>query len=187
VPNTPEKKRFEYHERKTAGLCIQCGKEKATNGVLCELHGIRRTEGHRKRRRSIIKHKHCIDCKKILDDNRVTRCSGCLLINAASAKKVRMSPESLEKGRLYRAKIKDEVFQAYGGWRCACCGVEYKEMLSLDHINGGGGGDRRKFGHGHTFYSRLRKQGFPEGYQVLCMNCNFAKRYSGICPHKVKK
>jgi len=184
MPNTPLQKRGVYNSRKAAGLCIQCGKQKATNGVLCETHGKTRTEGHRTRRRAIIKHKYCIDCKKVLDDNRVTRCSKCLLGNAVSAKKVRMSEGALEKAKSYRARIKDEVFVAYGGWVCACCGNAYKDMLSLDHKNGGGGGDRRRFGHGHAFYSHLKKEGFPEGYQVLCMNCNFAKRYSGICPHE---
>ncbi len=187
MPNTADEKRAIYHERKTAGLCIQCGKQEATNGVLCESHGRTRTQGHRIRRRAIIKHKHCIDCKKILDDNRVVRCCACLLINAASAKKSRMSEGALEKARDYRVKVKDEVFEAYGGWVCACCGIAFKEMLSLDHKNGGGGGDRRRFGHGHGFYQRLRKLGFPEGFQVLCMNCNFAKRYSGVCPHQRKE
>jgi hypothetical protein len=33
----------------------------------------------------------------------------------------------------------------------------------------------------------LRKNNFPPGYQVLCMNCNFGKRYSMICPHQTQE
>jgi hypothetical protein len=29
------------------------------------------------------------------------------------------------------------------------------------------------------------RNGFPPGYQVLCMNCNHGKRMNnGVCPHK---
>jgi hypothetical protein len=186
MPDTPQEKREAYNKRVSDGLCAQCGKQKATDGVLCEYHGKIRSKTNKDRRRAIIKHKHCIDCKSLLDDNRVVRCSKCLLINATSSKKLRMSEGALEKARDRRARIKDEVFNAYGGWSCACCGNAYRDMLSLDHIKGGGGGDRRRFGHGHAFYSYLRAQGFPAGYKILCMNCNFSKRYSGVCPHETE-
>jgi hypothetical protein len=29
---------------------------------------------------------------------------------------------------------------------------------------------------GYGFYTWLKKNGFPEGLQVLCMNCNWVKR-----------
>jgi len=32
----------------------------------------------------------------------------------------------------------------------------------------------------------LRKYNYPKGFQVLCHNCNMAKRF-GVCPHKEKK
>lgn len=35
-------------------------------------------------------------------------------------------------------------------------------------------------------YTWLVKQGFPIGYRVLCMNCNFAKRFGNKCPHEVE-
>lgn len=34
-------------------------------------------------------------------------------------------------------RMKLEVIEAYGG-KCACCGVDNFEFLSIDHINGGG-------------------------------------------------
>jgi hypothetical protein len=48
--------------------------------------------------------------------------------------------------------------------------------LTIDHINGGGRQERKKLKKvGVTFYHWLQKQGYPEGYQVLCMNCQFIK------------
>jgi len=93
--------------------------------------------------------------------------------------------QNLEKQKQWRDKLKDDVFQAYGGYRCACCGVLDKIFLGLDHMNGGGCRERRvgKIGV-YSIYSKLRKQGFPPGYQVLCMNCNFAKGHIGFCPHE---
>lgn len=85
-------------------------------------------------------------------------------------------------------KLRLEVLIHYGGSppKCACCGELILKFLTLDHINGGGNKQRRKLKipSGTRFYSWIKKHNFPKGYQVLCMNCNWAKRYSGICPHK---
>lgn len=93
--------------------------------------------------------------------------------------------QNLDKTKQWREKLKDDVFLAYGGYRCACCGITGKVFLGLDHVNGGGCRERRlgKIGV-YSIYSKLRKEGFPPGYQVLCMNCNFAKGQLGSCPHK---
>lgn len=85
------------------------------------------------------------------------------------------------------ADLRDETFAAYGGACCACCGESQIQFLSLDHINGNGNKHRKETGNagGHRFYRVLKKQGFPPGYQVLCMNCNCGRhRNGGICPHK---
>jgi hypothetical protein len=62
--------------------------------------------------------------------------------------------------------------------------------LSLDHINLDGGAHRREVSPGrkdwggHHLFRLLRRQGWPPGYQVLCMNCNFGRtRNNGVCPH----
>ncbi len=86
-----------------------------------------------------------------------------------------------------------EALEHYGGLKCACCGENEFSFLSLDHIiDGEGSGHRRdlfgsKFIAGHHMYRRLRSLGFPEGFQVLCMNCQVGRRDNGgICPHKRK-
>jgi hypothetical protein len=93
--------------------------------------------------------------------------------------------KAYDKTNIIRAKIK--VLEAYGGenYCCACCGEKHYEFLSIDHINGDGKAHRKELGlTGNKFYKWLIKNNFPKGFQVLCMNCNFAKGLYGHCPHK---
>jgi hypothetical protein len=51
--------------------------------------------------------------------------------------------------------------------------------LTIDHINGKGASERKTLGsqaRGNGFYYWLKNHGYPEGYQVLCFNCNWIKR-----------
>lgn len=90
-------------------------------------------------------------------------------------------------------RIREAVFARYGN-ECACCGVSERAFLTLDHVNGDGAAERkvaaaelhrdpRAFA-GVGFYKWLRRQGFPDGYAVLCWNCNYAKHRLGVCPHQ---
>lgn len=82
------------------------------------------------------------------------------------------------------------IFRFYGKGQvaCACCGEPQYEFLSIDHIAGGGSKHRREHGMtGHAFYRWLIKEGFPDGYRVLCHNCNMAKGFYGVCPHEVRQ
>lgn len=82
------------------------------------------------------------------------------------------------------------AFEHYGGFTCACCGESEPSFLSIDHIEGGGGEERmrifgKKYQGGHHFYRWLRLNGYPAGYQVLCMNCQVGRRDNGgECPHQ---
>ena len=71
--------------------------------------------------------------------------------------------------------------------RCACCGESDVRFLTIDHINGNGSQHRKSSGcgTGATFYNWLIKAGMPEGYQVLCYNCNLARTWHGKCPHQL--
>jgi len=87
-------------------------------------------------------------------------------------------------------ELKMLVFDGYGGPMCACCGESEILFLSIDHINEDGAEHRRKLGKRYGwsgFYSWLKQNNFPTGFQVLCHNCNIAKhRNGGICPHKTQ-
>lgn len=71
--------------------------------------------------------------------------------------------------------------------RCACCGEPDIRFLTIDHINGNGNKHRKSSGcrTGSIFYRWLIKAGMPDGYQVLCYNCNNARAWYGTCPHQV--
>ena len=76
----------------------------------------------------------------------------------------------------YVKKDKIKVFQAYSpDLTCQHCGFTDLRALSIDHIKGGGTQDR-KIRSGYALYRWLIKNNFPEGFQVLCMNCQFIKR-----------
>ena len=83
----------------------------------------------------------------------------------------------------WQQEAKAHCILHYGG-KCTCCGEDRLVFLAIDHINGGGSKEHQKVGHGTAFYRWLRKNEYPQGYQVLCHNCNFAK-WMGICPHKL--
>lgn len=91
----------------------------------------------------------------------------------------------------YRQNFKDRVFNHYGVF-CACCGETEIEFLTIDHINNNGSMHRKEvgiIGGGSEFYRWLTENSFPEGFQTLCMNCNFAKgktNNNGVCPHQKK-
>lgn len=86
----------------------------------------------------------------------------------------------------YYDKGKLLVFEHYGN-QCACCGEGMLEFLSVDHTNNNGSEELWPNGNritGVHLYRRLITAGFPMGYQLLCMNCNFGKRMNnGVCPH----
>ncbi|HRF71125.1 MAG TPA: hypothetical protein PKV66_06825, partial [Candidatus Pelethenecus sp.] len=69
--------------------------------------------------------------------------------------------------------------------KCCCCGENNFIFLTIDHINGGGNKERKETGFGTAFYWWLVKNNYPQGYQVLCYNCNCGRaKNGGICPHK---
>jgi len=80
-------------------------------------------------------------------------------------------------------QLRDDVIDAYGG-KCACCGEERKEYLSIDHKNGNGKKHRKEIGvTGLQFYRWLRQNNYPDGFQVLCFNCNCGKGTYSVSPH----
>ena len=96
--------------------------------------------------------------------------------------------------RGYAKKTRLVCLIFYGGNppKCACCNEAMYQFLGIDHINGGGNkhrktlslsGKKSTFG-GQTVYRWLINNNFPDGFQVLCHNCNLAKGYYGECPHK---
>ena len=86
------------------------------------------------------------------------------------------------KARERHRKLKVEVISAYGK-TCFCCGESRIELLSIDHISGGGNTHRKSGIHGHI-YRWLKKNNFPDGFRTACHNCNLSLGFYGYCPHQ---
>ena len=183
-----EWQRRQRQERKEKGLCVDCGHEangfvsckscrdkynqrqqtrnthgtcgKCNNSIcgmsssLCEkcLEGKRKKS--KKRRRNRLQNGRCSSCNCIAKENR------CLCEKCAT--------QMREKYWRNRAL----VFAAYGN-KCVQCGESTPEFLQIDHIDGGGRRHRRSLSI--NFYAWLIKTRFPDGFQVLCANCNQSK------------
>jgi hypothetical protein len=124
--------------------------------------------------------KHCRKCREPFDGLRCKPCFAAYHKGWYASKRA----EVLEQCRQRHHRFKMEVLGHYGG-ACACCGESQHEFLSIDHINGGGGKHRAEINRrGVNFYRWLKQNDYPEGYRVLCHNCNQARGYLGYCPHE---
>lgn len=103
-------------------------------------------------------------------------CRTCLAPFYNTQKKERNLANKLRAFRHYSAS--DTPF-------CACCSESHIEFLTMDHIGGGGAEHREQLGNGSgVLHQWLVKNNFPDGFQVLCMNCNISLGAFGFCPHK---
>jgi hypothetical protein len=93
-----------------------------------------------------------------------------------------------EKRRLqkreYQAEIKSQCLKILGN-KCSCCGFDDIRFLTVDHknptipdFNG------KKFGCYQLWLWIVNRAPDLSNYQLLCWNCNCAKRDYDCCPHK---
>ena len=161
---------------KKAGRCY-CGAPTDDQYILCA--GCRQKS--RARLYQLRRQKTCVECKRRPVCRGKVKCRQCLIKATTQAKRYRA------EGRvaMWEKPIRDAVFAAYGGRRCACCGETEGAFLTIDHIEGGGRQHIRQIGGGGIkLYRWLRNHKFPKGYRVLCMNCNWGRyRNGGECPH----
>ena len=76
-------------------------------------------------------------------------------------------------------------YYSKGKLECNCCGEKMYKFLAIDHIdNRYGTGKEHRKRSGPALQDWIIKNNFPEGFQILCHNCNVAKGHDGICPHK---
>ena len=104
-------------------------------------------------------------------------------VAARQAKYPKMAKEALKANRKReRDALKLQTIKQYGG-ACACCGERTLRFLTIDHINNDGAAHKRAINRA-PMYRWLRRHNFPDGFQVLCFNCNCAKGLYGTCPHQ---
>lgn len=154
----------------TAKACTGCNAIKSLN----EFWNERGKRDGKKSRCSVCAR---ADNKKLYDLHQADR--------VASTQRWRAKHPELVKAQMIRQrkKIKKQILAAYGG-QCTCCGETNDVFLTLEHINGGGRAHQRRCGGSAGVFRDVIKSGFPADYTVLCMNCNWATRGGGICPHK---
>ena len=89
-----------------------------------------------------------------------------------------------KRQRIEHRNRREKVLAYYGG-ACVCCGETQVEFLAIDHVNGDGKKHREEMGskNGGKIYLWLIRHNFPDGFQVLCHNCNMSKGFYGYCPH----
>lgn len=201
MPQSSEKRRAKRAEYAVAGLCSHCGKRPPVPaGKTCQpcrdyacaawkqlvAAGLCQKSCGRRAEPGLQQCRECLN--KQADRDTATA-------NALLCKKCKKSVTTgnkycgkcREKQRARYQRLRDAVFAAYGGYRCCCpgCNVTEPRFLQIDHINNDGAKHRKEIGgSGAHVYGWLRRNKYPPGFQVLCANCNYAKK-TGTCPHQL--
>jgi hypothetical protein len=128
---------------------------------------------------------HCLLCKKRhqLDYDAVKARGVCPSHRTVKVKPGHVWCEAcVEKNARNRQILKQDVIDHYGG-QCSCCGEKILDFLTVDHILGDGGRERKVIPSSRVYHF-LKRNNYPKDrYRILCFNCNCGRR-QGICPHK---
>lgn len=155
-----------YHrDRRKSDICNKCGTPKETNKGLCNKCLSKDVTRKMIQYQKWVDGELCVKCgKKRPEQSDKDQCNKCL-----------------NDRKLRNIKLKKEIINTYGG-QCKCCNESHINFLNIDHVNDDGSNHRKEVGKGNV-YVDLKNRDFPEGYQVLCSNCNYGKRINrGICP-----
>jgi hypothetical protein len=198
-----EKQRSRRQSLKEQGLCVHCGKIPPRNGLTtCEKCGKKLTASVSKWQKKAKKERQgkglCSCGKPAIEGKKTCRhCNKrnlsyyykrkelglCQYCGNEAKEGMTRCDKCAEKLSEEKKQIRKEVFEAYGGPVCACCGETIERFLTVDHINNDGAAHRRSI-RKNTINKWLRDNDFPPGFQVLCFNCNMGKYHNGgVCPH----
>ena len=120
---------------------------------------------------------------------------------------IRNTPESLANAKNDRNTNRLKILKYYSKRLsnsnipcCNCCGENFHvDFLALDHIAGKRQMDlepelkKLKYSSklkGMNLHRWIIRNNFPDGFQILCTNCNFAKgmkNNNNICPHETAR
>ncbi len=93
----------------------------------------------------------------------------------------------------YAEKLRFKVIKHYCGKtiRCQCLGCHTRAIifLQVDHVDGKGHSHRIGANRAvsKALWLWIIKNKFPKGFQILCSNCNHAKKCKSACPMAGRK
>jgi hypothetical protein len=106
--------------------------------------------------------------------------------NTIDKKNPEIMKKKLENARKWDIERRRKVIEHYSNGKMCCEGINGKEcesqcgqngnnsaksrLLTIDHVNGGGNKHRKELARHLCDF--VIKNDFPEGYRILCMNCN---------------
>lgn len=146
--------------------------------------------GKGKEHRKIVKHLYPWLIKNNFPEGYQVLCMNCqvekTLANGENSLNKNPTKQQIKirnKNNKAEDKIKWETLSVYSKSPIPFCNVCHTTNiwhLCLDHVNGGGAEDRKKYNNarGTRFYRKLKQDGFPnkDKYQVLCHTCNRIKQ-----------
>lgn len=196
------KKTDRRREKRAIGECAYCSKPVVDGASLCFEH----RERKRHKMTSLLNERKinslCVLCGKSSSDNTCAKCKNKRhkrfslrneknLCRQCPNEKLSNSTYCLACKQYqyeYTRKLRQQVLDYYGN-ACACCGETIYEFLAIDHVNNDGNIDRANGIRGPGLVRKIIAENYPDKYQILCHNCNFAKQFSPDgCPHqRIKK
>jgi hypothetical protein len=133
-------------------------------------------------------HDWCPACECLLPleaFKRDRRKAACCVLNCWECRNACADRRAKERMRRYydgtavaSRTYRDFVFSHYG-WSCQCCGTT--NQPTIDHLSGDGLQHRETVKGARNIYRWLVENGYPEGFQTLCLNCNASKRAGPRC------
>jgi hypothetical protein len=177
-----------WADKRERGECMSCSQPAVHGLTKCGTHLAEARDREAKRRQLLAKIGVCTRCGQKPQAIGMRYCVDCLVVAQRDRRWAKADRPRKTYRRERQQQIRDECFKAYGGYRCKCCGETEPRFMTIDHVNNDGAIHRKTIGgvHGRSqIYRWLRRHAYPEGFQVLCFNCNSGRQLNGgICPHK---
>lgn len=145
--------------------CATCGRPSDSRRPLCKqcLEAVRAENGGTYPRIT-----RCIVCGTDIEQSKTAAkmlCADC----------ARDRIRKLVRNHMRNRRLKVVSHYSGGSPRCAVCGESEYGFLAIDHVASDGADHRRGDRSAARLDSWLLSHGLPEGFQVLCYNCNWKK------------
>lgn len=126
--------------------------------------------------------KECRECKQFKDFSNFSKSKKglfgydrlCKICNKKLYEKCRINYR--QKNYRYKKKFIIIAHYSMGEMCCRNCRFNNIKALQVDHIKGNGAEHRRTFKYSSQLYEWIVKNDFPDGFQILCANCNTVKK-----------